>query len=91
MVFNDSTPIALRPADMADPIPAMTIELAAQMRALLDEAVQLRDLQRRALYSKDGRLGDRVLSRLVEHHESVGTVCDQFEALVRSLRAGGRL
>lgn len=87
----DSRPIRLMPADQADDIPAMTFELATQLRGLLDEAVQLRDLHRRSMHSTDGRLRDRVLSRLIEHHESVGAACDQFESLTRSLRASGRL
>lgn len=89
--FNDPTPIRLRAEDQADQIPAMTFELATSLRALLDEAVQARDLLRRARASGDSRLMDRAQTRLVELHESMGGACDQFERLTRTLRAAGRL
>lgn len=91
MALNDPTPISLRPEDRAADIPAMTFELATSLRGVLDEAVQARDLFRRARESGDSRLMERVQSRLVELHESMGGACDQFEGLVRTLRAAGRL
>lgn len=91
MADYDVIPITLRALDRADTAPEQLIDLAEQLRDLLDQVVQVRDLHQRSLRATDERLRSRVLARLVDLHETAGRALDSQERLARTLRSTGRL
>lgn len=90
-MINDPRPIRLMPADLADDIPMLLIELNQHVRNVRDDALRARDLHTRAQGDESGRLRSRVQAELIDVHEGAARTCDMLETLTRSLRASGRL
>jgi hypothetical protein len=90
-MINDPRPIRLMPADQADDIPMLLIELNQHVRNVRDDALRARDLHTRAQSDESGRLRSRVQAELIDVHEGAARTCDLLETLTRSLRANGRL
>lgn len=83
-------PIKLRPADMADDVPAQLFAIADTLRSLNADAAHMVSILA-ARQTDVGRTLSRVQSEAVQIRETTARAQESFEALTRTLRAAGRL